>query len=307
MNLKHLRAFQEVMISGSVSEAARRLHRSQPAVSAMIAGLESELGIELFVRQGKRLHPAPEANFLLREAASILGRVEDVQRTLENVRHTRRGELTIVSMPGPSVYYLPSLIAQFARGRPDLRITLVTKQSSEVERTVSAQNCDLGFGDYDLIASGATDLVTHHPQVLECFCAMSVDDPLTAREVVYATDLDQKPLATLYAEHPTTEQTVRAFETSGSSINPVFRAQYFIALLPIVEQGIAYSIIDALSIRSYELQNPESVRRLTFRPFRPRVVLNTTIMTPAHRAPSLMSEAFLQRFSGELETLANTE
>ncbi|MCP4186047.1 MAG: LysR family transcriptional regulator [Gammaproteobacteria bacterium] len=72
MNLKQLRAFSEVVKTGSVSEAARRLHRTQPAVSAVISSLEDELGIALFIRKGMRLKPAPEAQFLLREANEIL-------------------------------------------------------------------------------------------------------------------------------------------------------------------------------------------------------------------------------------------
>ncbi|MFT5114726.1 MAG: DNA-binding transcriptional LysR family regulator [Parasphingorhabdus sp.] len=79
MDLKHLRAFREVVNTGSVSEAARRLHRSQPAISAVIANLENELGIQLFIRQGMRLTPAPEAYFLLHEADAILQRVDDAE------------------------------------------------------------------------------------------------------------------------------------------------------------------------------------------------------------------------------------
>ena len=44
MNLKQLSAFREVMLTGTVSEAARNLYRTQPAISALIAGLEDDIG-----------------------------------------------------------------------------------------------------------------------------------------------------------------------------------------------------------------------------------------------------------------------
>ena len=44
LNLKQLSAFREVMLTGSVSEAARNLYRTQPAISSMIAGLEENIG-----------------------------------------------------------------------------------------------------------------------------------------------------------------------------------------------------------------------------------------------------------------------
>ncbi|XXK28716.1 LysR family transcriptional regulator [Arenicellales bacterium nBUS_45] len=93
MNLKQLRAFAEVMETGSASEAARRLHRSQPAISALIASLENELGIGLFTRTGMRLKPAPEAHFLLREAHEILNRVDKARSTMLAVRDSKVGQL----------------------------------------------------------------------------------------------------------------------------------------------------------------------------------------------------------------------
>ena len=53
MNLKQLSAFREVMLTGSVSEAARNLYRTQPAISSLIASLEQDVGFELFSQIGR--------------------------------------------------------------------------------------------------------------------------------------------------------------------------------------------------------------------------------------------------------------
>ncbi len=52
MNLRQLQAFKEVMLTGSVTEAARNIGRTQPAISTLIAGLESSVGYDLFERRG---------------------------------------------------------------------------------------------------------------------------------------------------------------------------------------------------------------------------------------------------------------
>ena len=57
LSLRQLMVFREVMRSGSVSEAAKTLHRSQPALSAMLSNMENELGFVLFERRGNRLMP----------------------------------------------------------------------------------------------------------------------------------------------------------------------------------------------------------------------------------------------------------
>ena len=67
MNIKQLRLFHEVMVTGKISAAAERLNFSQPAASKMLANLESRLGYSLFARGNGRLNATPEAVFLHEE------------------------------------------------------------------------------------------------------------------------------------------------------------------------------------------------------------------------------------------------
>jgi DNA-binding transcriptional LysR family regulator len=65
MNLTQLTVFCEVMSSGSISQTAKTLGRTQPAITLSIKKLEDSLGIRLFKREGRRLVPVPEAQYLL--------------------------------------------------------------------------------------------------------------------------------------------------------------------------------------------------------------------------------------------------
>ena len=303
LNLKQLKAFREVINTGSVSEAARRLHRSQPAISATLASLERELGMALFLRQGMRLTPVPEAYYLLKESEEILRRVEGAERIMNDVKNSSRGDLEVASMPGPSVVVVPHLIGQFALEHAGARFSLVSKSSVEVEQTVSAQNSDLGLADYDLLDDPESTLVHHEIFDFDCYCAMRADDPLSSRELIKPQDLANRPMATLYQNHPTCEQTRRAFEGEGVDLNTRFQAQYFIALFAYISEGLACSIIDRLSIKSYFLLNPDAGRKLVFRPFRPRVNLRISLITPAYRPVSIVANSFTRHCSEYLQSL----
>ena len=61
MNFAQMSTFQAVMTSASLSDAAHKLGRTQPAVSAAIKALEDQLGLQLFERRGRKLIPVPEA------------------------------------------------------------------------------------------------------------------------------------------------------------------------------------------------------------------------------------------------------
>ena len=303
MNLKQLSAFREVMLTGSVSEAARNLYRTQPAVSAMIASLEADVGFELFARRGGRLHPVPEAHYLFEEANAILGRLSATERTMKSIRDLEQGTLRIVSMPGPAVFLLPALVAGFVGGREGIKATLLSRSSPQVQQLVSVQQYDVGLADLGIGGETESALVRHEVMRLECLCAMPGDDPLAAQDTVSAADLDGKPLATLSTNHPTYAQTEAAFEAAGAAFNACFETQYFIPHFTFVERGLAYAIVDPLSAESYRLYRGAG-QSLAFRPFAPRIHLTVSIMTPAHRPLSNLAQAFVAALRNEIHRIA---
>lgn len=302
MNVKQLLAFREVMLTGSVSEAARNLNRTQPAVSAQIANLEADIGLKLFVRRDGRLHPVPEAQFLLAEAGEILERLNDVQRTLTSVRDLKAGTIRIAAMPGPSVFLLPALISRFVEQREGIVTTLISRSSFQVQQVLSAQQYDVGLADMQPGEDPRNPLVHHDILDYRCLCAVPADDPLAAQDGVTAQDLDGKPLATLYEEHATTSQIATIFERLGLRMNRRFETQYFIPSLTFVERRQAYAIVDPLTVASYHLYRGDQ-GGIAFRPFTPAIAFAASLITPAHRPLSKVATAFIAFLKTELQGL----
>lgn len=302
MNLKQLRAFREVMLTGSISEAARNLYRTQPAISSLIANLEDDLNCDLFIRRGGRLHPVPEAHYLLEESASLLNQLDAVERNMRSLRDLEQGEISIVSMPGPSVFLLPGLISRFIESRTGVRVTLTTRTSATVQQLLATQQYDVGLGDFGLMKVPESALVAHEIIHCECMCAMPVDDPLADRDVITVTDLDGEPIAALHTEHETYTYTESAFREAGCAFNVRFQAQFYIPLFTFVEAGQGYSIIDPLSAESYKAYRKDDAR-IVFKPFRPVVPLVVSIMTPAHRSLSRLASAFARALRDEVRRI----
>ena len=279
------------MLTGTVSEAARNLNRTQPAVSSLISGLEDDIGFKLFARRRGRLHPVPEAHFLLEEASEIIGRLDAAERTIKSVRNLDRGTIRIVSMAGPSVYMLPDLIGRFVEGREQVQVSLITRSSIQVQQLVSAQQFDIGLADLGFVGATRSPLVDHEVMSFECLCAMPAGDVLADKDCVTAADLDGKPMATLHADHPAFTQTEAAFAEMGARLNGRFETVYFIPMFTYVERGLAYAVVDPLSAESYK-RFSGGKPRIVFRPFRPAVRLVASIMTPAHRPLSNLAQSF---------------
>ena len=302
MNIKQLRAFREVMLTGSVSEAARNLHRTQPAVSSQIAGLEDEIGLKLFIRRDGRLHPVPEAQYLLAESGEILERLDNVKQTLGDLRNLESGNIRIVAMPGPSVFLLPQLVSQFVRDREDVNVTLISRSSFQVQQLVSAQQYDVGLADMMPGLDTTSSLLSHETINFRCVCAVPSDDPLAQKGTITPQDLDGKPLAMLFDDHPMHTQIRAIFEQHNLFFNQRFETQYFIPSLTFVEQRQAFAIVDPLSVESYHLYCGDHCN-ITFLPFSAAVNFSVSIVTPLHRPLSNLAVAFTDYLKTELQKL----
>ena len=121
MNLLQLKVFDAVVRAGSVTQAARRLHVTQPAVTNHIKALEDRYDINLFRREGRTLVP----NRLGEELAEISGRLfaleEEAVDLLEATRDLKRGTVRIAS-DGP--YLLVPIVKAFRERFPGVRVGL---------------------------------------------------------------------------------------------------------------------------------------------------------------------------------------
>lgn len=306
MNFQQLAVFREIMNTGSMSAAARNLHRTQPAVSAALKTLEESLGMELFHREGRRLIPVPEARYLLSEATDILNKLSATRANLEGMRDRVRGTLRIVAMPGPSAYLLPAFVSKFSGSAPDIRVTLATRSSPQILNLIAAQSFDIGFCDLGaretMSKSLSDELFQSVTTTCKCLCAVPEAHPLAENDVITASDLDGHPMGALQPGHATVADTQAAFDAVGAAFNLCVDAQYFLPLLHFVEAGQICAIIDPLSAETYRRQNGNE-GTIKFVRFEPEVPFGYALITPHQRPPSRLAQEFACRWQAYLDNI----
>lgn len=298
LSFRQLMTFREVMRTGSISQAARALGRTQPAVSAMIAGLEDELGFKLFERQQGKLTPQPEARFFLEECDDILSRLEQTKRTLSGISKLEAGHLRIACHPAASGFFLPKVLTEFLSDKPGIRVSLMMRSSSLIEELIASQQFDVGFAE----TPEPRPSIRQSDFDLECVCAIPAGDELGARPVITPADLDERRLAVLFAEHPTYRQTVKAFDMAGCRFEPMFELQTFLPGMRFVGAGLCYMICDMITAHSH-LAGLAAGSGVVVRPFRPRIGSRVSVLTPAHRPGSQLSEAFCDMLRARVEDM----
>ncbi|MBC2859993.1 LysR substrate-binding domain-containing protein [Stappia sp. 28M-7] len=299
LSFRQLQTFVEVMRTGSVSEAGRSLGRTQPAVSAMISGLEREIGFPLFERERGRLIARPEAHYFLEEAEFVLERLSHSARTLQEIGNLEKGKLRIACNPAASGFFMPKVVAGFLRERPQVEVSLMMQSSVVITDWIASQQYDIGLAE----TSEPRRTIRAQNFAFPGLCAMPVDDPLTARKVITPADLDGRPLAMLYDDHVTAVQTYRAFRDAGVRLNRRFELRTFLPALQLVSEGLCCAICDSFTAISHE-ETFGRASSIVFRPFEPEVKLDLSLMTPANRPLSMLVQEFAAELAGQLAELA---
>src|SRR5688572_2167971 len=124
LNLQQLRYLAAVVDHGlNVSDAAEALFTSQPGISKQIRQLEDELGIEVFVRQGKRLAQlTPAGTIVVATARRALTEIANLKRVADEFRREDEGELAIATTHTQARYVLPNVLKAFAARYPKVRL-----------------------------------------------------------------------------------------------------------------------------------------------------------------------------------------
>ncbi|MBF9060929.1 LysR family transcriptional regulator [Rhodobacterales bacterium HKCCSP123] len=293
LSFRQMMTFREVMRSGSITEAARALGRTQPAVSTMIQTLEDQLGLRLFLRSRGKLIPTPEAHFFLEECEEILARVERTERAMDRVSALQSGKLKIASHPAASSVFLPRLLTRFLEGKDDLEVSFIMRSSDVIEDLIASQQFDVGFSETPAPRASIRQV----DYDLECVCVLPPDDPLAVREGLTPADLDGRPMAVLFDQHRTAIQTEAAFRAAGARFNKRLELRTFLPGLQFVAAGVCVMVSDMITAYSHLLQAPEDTR-LVMRRFRPRISNSVSILTPGYATQSLPARAFIADLEG---------
>lgn len=298
MNLNQMESFRAVMLTGSVSQAAKLLFRTQPAVSMVISSLEKEIGFQLFERRKKRLYPTPEAHYLYSEIEAIFARIHDVNQTVQDIQNKQYGFLRIGCMPGPSTFFMPDLLADFMEEHPKVQASMQTRTSDEVAKWLASNQYDLGLAEVTQVS-----LERMEPFNLRCMCALPADHPLAQHEVITPELLDNEPMITLHPDHMIFHDLLTLFEEGGYRMNVRLQCRFYIPALRLVERGMGVCILDPISVFSYHSYAQPG--KVVFRPFIPEVHLKIAIMYPSGVPESMITREFAGQLRSRIVELQN--
>ena len=192
MELRLLRYFLTVAKEQSFTKAAEQLHITQPTLSRQMAALEDELGITLFLRNGKRISLTDEGILLKRRALEILHLEEKTLEELKGKEDVVEGTITIGCGEFAAVETLARICKTYKEKYPLVQIALHTATADTVYEMMKK-----GLVDIALFLEPVDTEGLDYIRITDCdhWCAgMRPNDPLAEKELIKKEDLIGKPL-----------------------------------------------------------------------------------------------------------------
>jgi DNA-binding transcriptional LysR family regulator len=292
MNIKALRAFRLVVTEGSVNGAARALHLSQPAVSRLIALLESELKLTLFLRSGRRMILTDEGQAFLHEAGRILANLDEIPRIANEIRSSKVRRLRIVTMPRVALSLVCPAVALFTRRFPDVHVSVDLRTRRDLEQWLVGKEYDIGFGGTPVThpAVRGNSLVKVRLEVL-----LRKDHHLAGKEEIAVEDIVSERLIGQLPGLLLRQQIDDIFDSCG--LKPVYSVITSSSQIAcqLVIAGAGITIIDRLSADSFDHT------QFVMRPLLPARWFNFGVILPKAGDVLPLAQEFIDCLKSEVD------
>ena len=243
MNLQQLRYLCAIVDHGlNVSDAAEALHTSQPGISKQVRQLEGELGVQVFVRQGKRLASlTPAGVIVVATARRALREIGNLKRVGAEFHNEDQGTLAIATTHLQARYVLPPVLRDFAIRYPKVKLELHQGNPVQVADQTASGSADLGI---------ATEALATYPDLvtLPCYqwnrCVLVPrGHPLASAQPLTLAALARHPIVTYDFTFTGRSQINAAFDAAGLVPNVVLSALDSDVIKTYVEMGLGVGII----------------------------------------------------------------
>jgi DNA-binding transcriptional LysR family regulator len=288
MRLRHIEVFNAVMLTGSVSAAARLMNITQPAVSRTLQHAEIQLGFTLFQRVRGRLTPTAEAQALYPHIERLFAQLDDVQRLAGNLGRGQgnQHELRVLTVLALSYEMFPRAIGLFRKKHPDIAVIHQALHSPQIISALVLQEADVGY----VFSSVSHPSLSIEPIAEKRIVCIVPKGLLGARQVKAGTltfeQLAELPVIALDNRDPLGVTLSHVLREANSGIESVMTVQTYHVALALAHHGVGVALVESCTAASADLSK---VDVLSLEPSIPVVI---QALRPNTRPNSLISRAF---------------
>ncbi|WP_413382135.1 LysR family transcriptional regulator [Alkalihalobacillus sp. 1P02AB] len=246
MEFRQIKYFMEVAKREHVTEAADALHVAQSAVSRQLANLEAELGVDLFIRKGRRVKLTPIGKMFFDRMKQAINVIDNARLEVQEYLDPEQGTIRIAFPISMAAYTLPSVIVAFRKRYPNVKFQLKQAVYHELIQGVID-------GDFNMALIGPVP--TEHKKVKSqilftenVVALLPVNHPLANRNTLTLNELQEESFILLPKGFILRDLVVQACHDSGFNPQVSFEGDDIDALKGLVSAGLGLTLIPEITL-----------------------------------------------------------
>jgi LysR family transcriptional regulator, transcription activator of glutamate synthase operon len=258
LELRQLQYFVKVAKKQHVTQAAEELHVAQSAISRQIHQLEEELGMQLFVQKGRNLQLTPVGKLFLNRLEELLTGLDKAVMEMREFLDPEKGEIRIGFPHTLGISLIPTVVADFRKGHPDVKFRLKQGTFASLIRDVTIGEVDLAFispfpEKHDQVAGEL--LLTE-----ELYAVLPVNHPLSDQESIRLEQLKDEPFVMFSDNYSLRAIVYEACKEAGFTPQIGFEGEETDTIRGLVAAGMGVGLLPEMALTEISPLMPVKVR-----------------------------------------------
>ena len=290
LRLRQFEALMAVIQTSSVTNAAKELGISQPAVSRLLSDLGQTLGFSLFDRRDGKLVPTQEVRFLQSDIQRVLDLMDQIGVVSQSITERKAGHIRIACLPGFATSHLPEVIASFLKNKPGVSITIEPDRPERILEWIIDEQFDFGITD----EFRGNSAVKSRDIYVRTVCIFPKRHRLSRLSVVTPAELADEKLIHTRRDSEFFKSLADSFLDANVPLLSLVETRQFTAACELVSQGVGVAVVSELDAIRY------ASCKIEMRPFSPRTAHKLSLIHPAQKRPSSITTEFINAFAESL-------
>lgn len=247
ISLRQLHYFIALARSSSFSRAADQVGVTQSTLSAAIQALESEMGVQLIDRTGRRMQLLPAGEDLLGRSQQILALIAELPEHARQAGQPLTTRLRLGVIPSIAPFMLPKVVPETARHFPSLQLTVREGLTSTLLDSLRAGALDVALlafpyelDEFETMAIGQDPF----------YLAVRRDHALANRDAVEAGDVENQPFLLLDSGHCMREHVMAAIGSKPAQAGADVHATSIMTLVQLVDYGMGLTLLPEVAVKA---------------------------------------------------------
>lgn len=286
MGLRQIEAFRAIMVSGSMTAAARRMHTSQPQVSRLIAQLEAATQFALFERSGSKLTPTLDGSRFFHEVEKTFIGLAGLESAAASIRSFATGRLSVAAMPRLAGGLLARIVVRFKVQYPDVMVSIQSGDASRVHDWISSGFCEAGLA---MLYNDTAGVQVEPVVTTRCVAVLPAGHRLARLKKLKPADFRGEPFISFPMGSTLRERIDGIFQAAKVERTIVAEAGLGASICALVEAGLGVSLINPVAAGEEHISAGIEVR-----PFSPAVPVIIGLMYPPYHNRTRLVSVFAE-------------